>query len=181
MKIEQKICISETALHIDWQLYTSMQPSKIFSLVHYRTEYFLKICKTCSLTMCWHDFKILSYPFLPDSIFPHDNHYTATHRFLFIHNCLYNLDWFLVWDLCNLKNFGITYSKSGYTWECLCYRIFWLLKYLYCVTQPLHMHSKFSSDWLSSYIRTLQPVVEIFIMAVYILNRPHAKKPHSGI
>jgi len=34
------------------------------------------------------------------------------------------------------------------------------------------MHSKVSSDWLPSYIKTTQPVLEIFKMAGYFPNRP---------
>ena len=34
------------------------------------------------------------------------------------------------------------------------------------------MHSKVSSDWLSSYIKTTQPVLEIFKMAGYFPDRP---------
>ena len=34
------------------------------------------------------------------------------------------------------------------------------------------MHSKISSDWLPSYIKTTQPVLEIFKMAGYFPDRP---------
>jgi len=34
------------------------------------------------------------------------------------------------------------------------------------------MHSKVSSDWLPSYIKTTRPVLEIFKMAGYLPDRP---------
>ena len=34
------------------------------------------------------------------------------------------------------------------------------------------MHSKVSSDWLQSYMKTTQPVLEIFKMAGYFPDRP---------
>jgi hypothetical protein len=34
------------------------------------------------------------------------------------------------------------------------------------------MHSKVSSDWLPSYIKATQPVLEIFKMAGYFPDRP---------
>jgi len=37
------------------------------------------------------------------------------------------------------------------------------------------MHSKVSSDWLPSYIKTTQPVLEIFKMAGYFPDRPRIK------
>jgi hypothetical protein len=34
------------------------------------------------------------------------------------------------------------------------------------------MHSKVSSDWLPSYIKATRPVLEIFRMVGYFLDRP---------
>jgi len=35
------------------------------------------------------------------------------------------------------------------------------------------MHSKISSDWLLSYIKATQPILEIFEMGVYFPDSPH--------
>jgi hypothetical protein len=43
------------------------------------------------------------------------------------------------------------------------------------------MHSKVSSDWLPSYIKTTRPVLEIFKMAGYFLDSPHKKLRFSFI
>jgi len=41
------------------------------------------------------------------------------------------------------------------------------------------MHSKVSSDWLPSYIKATQPVLEILKMAGYFPDRPRTYQQHT--
>ena len=43
------------------------------------------------------------------------------------------------------------------------------------------LHSKFSSDWLPSYIKATQPVLKIFKMDGYFLDSPHVFDKHMSL